>query len=307
MLPLLTSVSCKPPSNPELSSHSAMNLKHRLRAAAQKLLGLNHLALQLDRVETGQELLRRQLELTRKDLLGWPRVAGTPAVVLASSAGVASESVDHLVPKGTAYDNTRWPRLAVWAEQFFGRKIRALDLGCAGGGVVFDFLLAGHAAVGVEGSDLSANFERAEWGTIPRSLFVADITKDFELREAIAGGVAQFDLITAWEVLEHIPETLLPGLFQNVMRHLAPGGVFAASVATYEDVDGATGLRWHQTVRPKSWWLQQLRDIAPELKEVSAGWKTKDFPRGSGNPNIPWDWDAEADPAMGFHLVLRRA
>lgn len=283
-----------------------MNWKHRLRAAVQKLLGLNLTDLRIEGLEAQLVLLQKELELTRRDLLGalaWP---GPTSVMLKNSAGPALRSVDHIVPKGTVRDNTRWPRLAVWAEEEFGRKIRALDLGCAGGGLVFDMVSAGHDAVGVEGSDLSARFSRAEWGTIRDRLFVADITRDFQLWDDAAGAPAAFDLITAWEVLEHIPEHLLPGLFANILRHLKQGGVFAASVATYEDVDGATGLRWHQTVQPKSWWLEMVQRIAPGLVEVGSGWTTKDFPRGSGNPNIPWDWDAEADPGRGFHLVLRR-
>jgi SAM-dependent methyltransferase len=281
--------------------------KHRLRAAVQKLLGLNLTNLRIEGMEAQLALLQKELELTRRDLLGalaWPLPT---SVVLKSSAGPALHSVDHIVPKGTVRDNTRWPRLAVWAEELFGRKIRALDLGCAGGGLVFDMVSAGHDAVGVEGSDLSARFSRAEWGTIRDRLFVADITVEFQLWDDAAGAPAGFDLVTAWEVLEHIPEDLLPGLFGNVLRHLNKGGIFAASVATYEDVDGATGLRWHQTVQPKSWWLGTIGRVAPGLVEVAGGWATKDFPRGSGNPNIPWDWDADADPGRGFHLVLRRA
>lgn len=284
-----------------------MTWKHRLRAAVQKLLGLNLINLRLDGLEAQLGLLQKELELARRDLLGAGNLSRETPITLVSSAGPALHSIDHILPKGTVRDNTRWPRMAIWAEEQFGRKVRCMDMGCAGGGVVFDMVSAGHDAIGVEGSDLSAKFSRAEWGTIRDRLFVADITKDFRLEAEGTRRPAEFDLITAWEVLEHIPEELIPGLFANVVRHLAPGGIFAASVATYEDVDAATGMRWHQTVQPKSWWLAQIGRIAPELAEVHGGWKAKDFPRGSGNPNIPWDWDADASPEKGFHLVLRKA
>ena len=277
-----------------------------LQNLRNKFFGINFILPKINEIARDQSLIRTELAFLRKDLLKWASVPARVPLFLASSSGVAADSVDHIVPKGTSRDNTRWPRLAIWAEEFFGRKIRFLDLGCSGGGVVFDLHLGGHAAAGVEGSDLSARFERAEWGTIGQHLFVSDITKDFELREAGGTGAAQFDLITAWEVLEHIPQNLLEGLFRNIDRHLAAGGVFAASVATFEDMDAATGLRWHQTVKPKAWWLEEIRRVAPDLVEVRTGWRTKDFPRGSGNPNIPWDWDADAVPSLGFHLVMQK-
>ncbi len=283
-----------------------MTWKHQLRAAIQKLLGLNLMVHQIGDLKAQLELLQKELEFTRRDLLGADRLIRNTSVVLVSSAGPARESVDHILPKGTIRDNTRWPRLGVWAEEQFGRKVRFLDLGCAGGGLVYDMLSLGHDAIGVEGSDLSAHYTRAEWGTIRERLFVADITKDFDLQDTESEGRVLFDFITAWEVLEHIPEEKIDGLFANIIRHLAVGGIFAASVATYEDSDATTGLRWHQTVQSKGWWLAKIRQIAPEFVEIKDGWKSKDFPRGSGNPNIPWDWDAEENPERGFHLVLRR-
>lgn len=276
-----------------------MNWKHNFRFLAQKALGLDQISRQVAQV-------RNQLELTRKDLLFGSAVNRSTRFLMEASAGVAAQSVDHLLPKGTGADNTRWPRLAVWAERRFGRKINFLDMGCSGGGLVFDFLLAGHGAAGVEGSDLSARSARAEWGTIPESLFVADITKPFQISADDPKRGAEFDLITAWEVLEHIPEPDLPQLFENIQRHLSIGGIFAASVATFEDVDSSTGMRWHQTVKPKEWWLRRVSEIAPSLVEDEAGWVPDDFPRGSGNPYIPWDWDAKANPELGFHLVLRK-
>jgi hypothetical protein len=63
---------------------------------------------------------------------------------------VAYESNDHRFPWGTKNDNTRPPRFVAACERHFpDQTLRYMDLGCSGG-LVFDFLLRGHMAVGIE-------------------------------------------------------------------------------------------------------------------------------------------------------------
>jgi cyclopropane fatty-acyl-phospholipid synthase-like methyltransferase len=183
-----------------------------------------------------------------------------------------------------------------------------MDLGCAGGGLVLDFLIRGHVSVGVEGSDYSKKECRAEWRVISSHLFTADITEDFRFRDA-AGNTARFDVITAWEVLEHIPEDKLPGLFSNVLAHLKPTGLFVASVATFEDKDPATGAVWHVTVKPKEWWIENLERSG--LVPIESPFSLRDYVRGSGNPRVgptgKFDWDAGQNPELGFHIAAMPA
>ena len=80
---------------------------------------------------------------------------------------VAYESHDHQMPHGTANDNTHYPWFVAKTQHVFGRKVRHMDLGCSGGGLVKDFLDANHFSVGVEGSDYSLKRQRAEWKTSP--------------------------------------------------------------------------------------------------------------------------------------------
>jgi hypothetical protein len=102
--------------------------------------------------------------------------------VLKTNKPVAFDSPDHIVPRGTKYDNTRNMLFNKKLEALFGhRSLYVLDLGCAGGGFVKDCLEDGHFAVGLEGSDYSKKLERAEWRTIPANLFTCDITEDFSL------------------------------------------------------------------------------------------------------------------------------
>jgi SAM-dependent methyltransferase len=168
---------------------------------------------------------------------------------------VAKDSLDHLEPKGTAQDNSRNRRFN-WKlyELYRGldRPLRILDLGCAGGGFVRDCLYDGRLAVGIEGSDYSAGLGRAEWLLLGgRFLFTADITHPFEVRadDPASGAPLAFDVISLWEVLEHIAEPDLPAVFANIRRHLAPGGLVIASISDEP-------LPHHRTRQGLAWWSE---------------------------------------------------
>jgi len=228
-----------------------------------------------------------------------------PRVILKTDHPIAVDSDDHRFPRGTLHDDTRWPRFCAAAESIFpGRKIRFLDIGCAGGGLVFDFLIRGHEAVGLEGSDLNRRTVRAHWGVIPSHLFTCDATQPFQFQSVGSGLPFKFDLITCWEVLEHIPERSLEQFFRNIKSHLEDGGLFVASVATFEDRDPASGAVWHVTVKPESWWMRIL--AASGLRPQPGRFEHEDFVRGSGNPTAS-DWDARKSPEMGFHIVAAHA
>lgn len=229
------------------------------------------------------------------------RLGTEPSVRLETEHPIAVDSDDHRYPRGTANDNTRYPRFSRKLEAVFGRKIRLLDLGCAGGGLVWDLLLDGHFAVGLEGSDYSQRNQRALWRVIPNHLFTCDIVKPFRLIDLRSQSTARFDVISCWEVLEHIREADLPGLFANIRRHLDSGGLFLASVATFEDFDRERGAVWHVTVKDRSWWEVLLaRDNFEIVRDL---FDPSDFPRGSGNGRQ--DWSVLTNPELGFHIVAR--
>ena len=168
---------------------------------------------------------------------------------------VASDSLDHLHPHGTSWDNSVWPP--------FNKKLfaltqcpRLLDIGCAGGGLVRSIIDDGGFAVGIEGSDYSLQRQRAEWATIPGNLFTADATQPFQLYED--GNPAQFDIVTLWEVFEHIPTEKIVGLLDNIKRHMTDDGVLIVSICWNTAGLSPEGIDHHVTVHHPEWWYDEV-------------------------------------------------
>jgi SAM-dependent methyltransferase len=233
--------------------------------------------------------------------LYFQRYGTAPLFTIETDAPVARNSADHEWPRGAIYDssvNRRFNlKLYDWLER--NPDLSVLDLGCAGGGLVRSFLEDGYTAVGVEGSDVSLRLRSGEWDAIPHHLMTADITAPFRLRNR-DGGEMRFSCITAWEVLEHLPEAKVDALAENVVRHLTPAGVFVASVDQCRDEDPLTGAVYHLTLKPREWWCERF--AAHGLVEVADHpFETCDYVRGHGRGFKDWD-PADGD---GFHLVLR--
>jgi cyclopropane fatty-acyl-phospholipid synthase-like methyltransferase len=151
----------------------------------------------------------------------------------------------------------------------------------------------GCLAIGLEGSNYSKLHKRAEWATIPEVLFTCDIAGDFEvLRETNKGLVrVHFDVVTAWEVIEHIAESKLSKVMENIKKHLKPGGLWIMSVSPNEEV--IDGHKLHLTVRPKNWWLKKFSQAGFEHLEEYVQYFNTQFVRGP-KYNAPGS----------FHLIL---
>ena len=195
------------------------------------------------------------LKITRMIPRFWFKIrhGNTRRYALFTDHPIAFESPDHKFPYGTANDNSRnkafnrsFYRIA--KEFGYARPYEILDLGCAGGGLVRTFISDGHNALGLEGSDYCKKRGKFEWGVIPNNLFTCDVTKPFTIKAA--GQYACFDMITAWEHLEHIHQRDLPQLLDNIKNHLC--GIFVCSISHISDVHG--GFELHQTVKPIEWW-----------------------------------------------------
>lgn len=101
-------------------------------------------------------------------------------------------------------------------------KTRSLDLG-GGVGNFSKFLHATYPAWDVTHSDFEIKANASE-GVQARTL---DFTRN-------PIGKAQYDLITAWEVIEHVPYHKLQFVLENIWEALAPGGYFVFSTPDFD-------------------------------------------------------------------------
>lgn len=253
-------------------------------------------------LNTRLERLQEQNEQNYRDLVNFAieknKITIKDKVKVVTDNPVAYDSQDHLQPFGTIRDNTR--NLAFFNKcKSLYPNASLLDLGCSGGGLVFDFLINDHFAVGIEGSDRSQKSGRANWNTIPENLFTADITKPFDVVDEKLGAPKKFNIISCWEVLEHIHRQDIPALFDNVKKHLADGGIFVGSVSKMTDDP------LHVAVFPNEEWYEIFKE---NNLEVSFGYNDvlefHEFCRGTGLSAFDTH-NYQSDPQKGFHFVAR--
>ena len=207
-----------------------------------------------------------------------------PAGVLARETKfpVAFESPDHIAPKGTAVNNSTNKKFILYMDAKLRREfgenaaLRMMDMGCAGGQTVADFMTLRWQGVGMEGSDFSLKHRRANWAQLANThLFTGDITKPFQV--TLDGRPTTFHVITAWEVMEHIATPDLKQVFENVSRHLEPGGYFIASTTETSDIH--EGIELHQTQWTNPRWREYVAANFPELEYADVGLKIHQFVR----------------------------
>ena len=194
---------------------------------------------------------------------------------------VAFDSPDHLAPHGTAENNITHYGFIVKMTNLLGRGAY-LDLGCSGGQLVVDFYKAGWQAVGLEGSDYSKRAGRAAWKDwSDKTLFTADIGKPFQINST-------FDLITSWEVFEHIDHGRLQQLCENIQRCSHPGTMLIVTTSSNSEIKN--GIELHVTRwKPDEW---------ERFFEANLKWKAVKLPFSQLNmPRLSTD---------GRPIVLRR-
>lgn len=168
---------------------------------------------------------------------------------------IATESRDHHVfddGKVSFVNNSRSTDFNQQLQDLLKHTLEpsVLDIGCAGGGMVHDVLEMGIDAVGLEGSDFCKRNKLKEWPLIPENLFTCDVTKPFVLSSE--NGPHPFDVITAWEVFEHIPEEDLPQLMRNLNTHSKTGTGLVCSIANFPSP--VLGVELHRTIKESKWW-----------------------------------------------------
>src|SRR5258708_13495075 len=221
-------------------------------------------------------------------------------LVLRAERDCAHDSPDHLVPWGTRRDRSTSARFneKLWYLYPPTQIVKVLDLGCSGGDFVKSCIDDGHFAVGIEGSTFSKEHKRSAWAIIPEYLFTCDITRPFHLffQSGSEEQKVGFDVVTSWEVIEHIKEEDLPTLAANVHAHLCPGGLWIMSVATWEDVHD--GGRLHRTVRPRPWWREKFILLGFHSLEQHKGYFSGQYVTGR------YGHYQRVDNEKSFHFVL---
>lgn len=202
---------------------------------------------------------------------------------------------DHFHPNGTKNDNySSWDFINE-VNSVLGKKISVLDLGCAGGQLVVDFNFNGDYAIGLEGSDF--NIKRCHPNWVKHhgvTLFTCDVSKPFSVLNSYivdcgSGGwgccsdeeFQQFDLITAWELIEHLTIEELSQFIDNVEKHLYKDGLFVGTISTVPDSIG--DIQYHHSVYPERLWKEQ---IFPDLL-THTNLKLVDYPFKNKVRDVP--------------------
>jgi 2-polyprenyl-3-methyl-5-hydroxy-6-metoxy-1,4-benzoquinol methylase len=184
-------------------------------------------------------------------------------ITLKTDHSIAYDSPDHIFPWGTMRDNSTNTLFIDEILEFCKTnynidKIKFMDLGCSGGQLAVDFHERGHIGIGLEGSDYSVKHQRANWPKYHNEiLFTCDVTKPYSLYENEEQ--IKFNVITAWEVIEHIRPEDLNNLFTYISNNLEDGGIFVGSISTNEEFyEGNTEIILHQTVMDQFKWQNEL-------------------------------------------------
>lgn len=228
-------------------------------------------------------------------------IAGCAAVDLLTERPIALDSNDHLTPDSTAEGIGRPTHYVRHCIDVLGQDISVLDIGTGAAGVVYEFLMNSVQAFGIDGSDYCRRNRVGYWPLLPHSLKTADITHPFRFENG--GKQLKFRLISAWEVLEHIPEEGLGALFSNISAQLTDDGYFIGSVSLLEYND-PTGRPYHVTLKPREWWVEAFASGGLEWLDTHP-FNARLFPRGNG-PRFQDVHNYFANPETGFHFVARK-
>ncbi|MEZ4662812.1 MAG: class I SAM-dependent methyltransferase [Caldilineaceae bacterium] len=150
-----------------------------------------------------------------------------------------AQSYDQIAERWSSDDFPRANGIAQHerAIAFVQQKRYALDIGCGSSGRIIDLLLRHSFAVeGVDISPRMIELARARHPAIPFHL--ADICQ-WELPR-------QYNLISAWDSIWHLPLTAQEPVMQKLMAGLAPGGILIYTTAGLDaptaKVDAAMGV-----------------------------------------------------------------
>ena len=143
---------------------------------------------------------------------------------------------------------------------------RSLDVGC-GVGFVVELLGTGAFGMRSEGCDISrvAVARASERVGAGRIALIEHDTLPY------ADGL--FDLVTCFDVVEHLDEAHLPAFRDELRRVLKPAGTALLSASTRPaGTTDLNGENVHRTIRPQEWWIglfdPEEATVKPSAHEV---------------------------------------
>jgi len=216
---------------------------------------------------------------------------------------IALESHDHVEPDSTTEGLVRPTPFVRHCIEKLGDDITCLDLGTGAGGLIYEFARNNVLAVGIDGSDFNARYKVGYWPFIPGNLFTCDITQPFQIKRRSTGIKFGFDLVSMWEVLEHIGADDLDMLLGNVREHMLPEGYFVGSISRIPYAD-KNGTPYHVTLQSQEWWAALFKKNGLSIT-TSHPFNTHFFCRGIGD-RFQDIHNYFENPDLGFHFVARR-
>jgi cyclopropane fatty-acyl-phospholipid synthase-like methyltransferase len=143
---------------------------------------------------------------------------------------VCFESPDYYNPVGAINDDNSNEKYADELELKLGKKLNYLELGCAGGTFIDLLISKGHNAFGIDGTDHPIKIGRPAWVKYFNDrLFTCDLSKPFEVID-----FPKFDVISAWEFMEHIPTDSIDFLLSKIYELLDDDGIVIFGVSMAE-------------------------------------------------------------------------
>ena len=288
------------------SEKRAQSTDHRVSVIEQRSNTLEYIARQTLFALTHQEQQFHKLYIEAIPALlqlhKQPAFNALNVMHLETCHPIAIGSNDHLSPDSTTEGVARPTLFVQDCLRVLGSEMKSLDLGTGGAGLVYEFAMNQVLAVGIDGSDFCRVNKIGYWPLLPNNLFTCDITKRFRFLSRESETPLTFELITSWEVLEHIAEEDLPGLFENIGAHIGKGGYFIGSISRVEYLDKA-GVPYHVTLQTREWWKRKFSESNLIMLENHPFYESF-FCRGNG-PRFQDHHNYSLHPEDGFLFVAQ--
>lgn len=172
--------------------------------------------------------------------------------MLSTEYPLATDSRDFQHPLGSTRNNIN-PKMVQRLHEMCPQS-SVLDMGCAGGGFVRELIESGFLAIGIDGTDHPLQKgSTSDWQSNVEHYFTCDITKPFKVYTPSRDPYT-FDVVTMFEVWEHILERHLHDVLDNINKHTHEDSICIFSASNDSSV--SEGVELHITRQNKDWWTE---------------------------------------------------